>query len=674
MSRWGGAQQLLAVLALLGACDVSEDAPADAPGVQPVAEVQQAEITQDNCNIGDESLPSYARSCADAMGGIDVPGFDCTKGVEVPDTQGDGLPYPDETCDRPNVLNGKCDPGSKFQVLVDKKNAKNQRVVMVAHCRHKGQATDKFSDVAVIAYNYSTGDTCFFQDKAPGSVNEPIAPAPKDDSTNAFWGTPAYTAGINCVGCHDNGPFVRSPYLTQLKGTPVTEASGMELQPIVLAQAAAAAKSPPAILPGSRDILWNSTQPYRFVGKNFQGWKAYAISLHKPGGASNQCTSCHRMGISSVESGGNVAFTPGYGTAQSFGLLATGKGAFAQEHKNPHVGSGAPLTSPIWMLPSQQSYSQASFDDAKAIQDCAKLIVAGKQLPPECGYAQYAQGNTCDGSGITVTVNGGTGSTPTNNPTTDVVDIPAGGKVAFGGWVTLHGPFIEASTNIPYGSAGFDGTFASLDVVNGAFQARAGWDGPPANPARAGAGGDLAFTRYEEIAGVPANPSCGYGGGTPLADLPATQFLSKVQVDTGLKFIDVPTTFIGNLSRINEKDFFGIKEVGANSELRRQISKVGAFQSEAFAYNCSGWTPTFSVLHKGTTGDTELIAAPNGKKHRCILTGISGNWATTAAGGTVQPYAQIYSSGTSIRLRVVPATGAPADVISAEASCIQIQP
>jgi hypothetical protein len=206
----------------------------------------------------------------------------------------------------------------------------------------------------------------------------------------------------------------------------------------------------------------------------------------------------------------------------------------------------------------------------------------------------------------------------------------------------------------------------------GHFQEKAGWDGPPANPPRPGAGGTVAYTLYSEISGVPANPSCGYGGGTNLNDLPGTNLFLKKQVDTGLKWIDAPTTFIGNLSFVLEKDFFGVRESGPASYLQRMISKQGAFESQAFAYNCSGWVPTFSVLHKGTSGDVELIAAPNAKKHRCILTGISGNWSATSNNGTVQPYAEIYTSDQSTRLRAVPSIST--EPVYAEASCIQIQP
>lgn len=669
---------LLGGAALLAAC--GPESPRDANDrldPQQIGQTAAPLTTSDGCQIGDESLPSYARKCKAAMGGLDMPPIDCTKGTEVPDTQGDGQAYPNETCDRPNVLNGECDPGSKFQVLLDKVAPNNQRVVMVAHCRHKNASKDKFKDVAAIAYNFTTGDTCFFQDKAPDIEDTATPPLPVDDANNDFWATPFNVVGMNCVGCHDNGPFIRSPYLTQLKGTPTTESGGAELAPIVMAQAIAAAHSPPSILPGSRDPSWNSTQPYRFVGANFQGWKAYALSVQKsavPNMPSNECMNCHRMGISSTETFGQFSWFPGSGTSQKFGLLATGDGADRQLHKNPHVGTpNAAATSPIWMLPSQEKYDSTIFSEAKLVQSCAKSIVAGGALPVGCGYAQYAQGDTCQGPGITVTVNGGTVGTTSTDPHVDVIDVPAGPNVAFGGWTMLRGPFVEKSTNVKYGGAGFDGTIAALRVVGNPahFQVSAGWAGPPANPPRPGAGGKVDFTLYSEIKGVPANPSCGYGGGTDLVDLPGTSLFLQKQVDSGLKWIDAPTTFIGNLSFVLEKDFYGVRESGSASLFERMISKQGAFEGQAFAYGCAGWSPTFSVLHKSTASDIELIAAPNAKKHRCILTGISGDWSATRNNGTVQPYAEIYSSGQSTRLRVAPTTGN--DRVYAEASCIQIQ-
>jgi len=629
----------------------------------------------DGCEIGNEELPTYVEKCRIAMGGIEVPAFDCNKGVEVPDTQGDGAPYPSETCDRPNVLNGACDPGSKFQVLVDEANAVKQRVVIVAHCRRKGSTPGRFQDVAVIAYNYATGDTCFFQDRAPSVEDTGDVPAPKNDPGGAFWGQPSYVAGINCVGCHDNGPFIRSPYLTQLKGTPTTESGGTELSEIIAAQADAASRSPQAILPGSRDGSWNSFQPYRFVGANFQGWKAYSMSVQKsayPNRSQNMCTSCHRMGISSNESGGFLAWSSG-GTSLMFGPLATGDGGSRQSHKNPHTGTpGEPRTSPIWMLPNQTTYDPTAFAEAELVRDCAKDATNGGSNASGCGYAQYAQGNTCPGPALTATVNGATAGRPSNDPHVDIVDVPAGGDVAFGGWVSLHGPFVEFSKNVPYGQAGFDGTIAALVTSGNHYQLRAGWDGPPSSSPRAGAGGKAEFTTFNEISGMPFNPSC-WLNKIDLSDLTATSSYDKAAVDSGQQLVDVPTTFIGNLSFRIERDSFGVRVSGADTLLERRISQPGAFEGEAFAYGCGGWKPTYSVVGAGTASDIELIAAPNGAKHRCFLTRISGDWSKTSPDAAIQPYAEIYRSGQSIRLRAVSA--APGnDPVFAEASCIQIQP
>jgi hypothetical protein len=529
--------------------------------------------------------------------------------------------------------------------------------------------------VAVIAYNYATGDTCFFQDKAPSAEDTADVPAPKDDPGGAFWGQPSFVAGINCVGCHDNGPFVRSPYLTQLKGTPMTESSGTELPAIVAAQADAASRTPRAILPGSRDSSWNSSQPYRFVGANFQGWKAYSLSVQKsayPNRSQNMCTSCHRMGISSNESGGFLSWS-GTGTSHRFGLLATGEGTSRQQHKNPHTGTpGEPRTSPIWMLPNQTSYDGTAFAEAELVRDCAKDAANGGSNATGCGYAQFAQGNTCPGPALTATVNGATASRPSNDPHVDIVDVPAGGDVAFGGWVSLHGPFVEFSKNVAYGQAGFDGTIASLVTVGNHYQLRAGWDGPPSSSPRAGAGGKAEFTAFSEINGMPITPSC-WLNAVDLSDLAAASSYDKAAVDSGQQLVDVPTTFIGNLSFRLERDFFGIRISGSDTLLERRISEPGAFEGRAFAYGCSGWKPTYSVVGAGTTGDVELIAAPNGAKHRCFLSRISGDWSKTSPDATIQPFAEIYRSGQSIRMRAVSAV-AGNDPVYAEATCIQIQP
>ena len=102
-----------------------------------------------------DTLSEYAAKC-DAATGIHVPEFNCDAGTEVPG-QGD---VPATTpnaahCDRPNVLNRHCDPGSKFQVLP----GGTADAVAVVHCRKVGLpiAGSEYNDIAVIQYNKKNG-------------------------------------------------------------------------------------------------------------------------------------------------------------------------------------------------------------------------------------------------------------------------------------------------------------------------------------------------------------------------------------------------------------------------------------------------------------------------------------------------------------------------------------
>ena len=70
-----------------------------------------------------DTLEQYAKKC-DAPVGATVPAFHCDAGSLVPKGNTNGLHYgPGLICDRPNVLNHECDPGSMFQVLLDNQNA-----------------------------------------------------------------------------------------------------------------------------------------------------------------------------------------------------------------------------------------------------------------------------------------------------------------------------------------------------------------------------------------------------------------------------------------------------------------------------------------------------------------------------------------------------------------------
>ena len=70
--------------------------------------------------------------------------------------------------------------------------------------------------------------------------------------------------------------------------------------------------------------------------------------------------------------------------------------------------------------------------------------------------------------------------------------------------------------------------------------------------------------------------------------------------------------------------------------------------------------------------DVELVPFPQSRDAVCFLTGISGAWSSTRAGGAEQPYAEIYlGPGDELRLRVGPWDST--DRVGAYASCIKVR-
>ncbi|WP_163999560.1 hypothetical protein [Pyxidicoccus caerfyrddinensis] len=257
-----------------------------------------------------DALQEYAQQCDQAIG-VTVPDFSCENGTIVPTKH-----HVAGKCDQPNRLNRECDPNSRFQVLSNTTTA-----FVVAHCRKRGLGAGRYGDIAVIQYNKKNGATCFYQ--ALGDLDGNVK-APSQGTAAWTWLPPSQTANINCAGCHDNGPLIRSPYLTQVTGANA--------------------------LPGKGDYTFNSKQPYRFIGADFASWKAYKVEV-----AGNPCLGCHRMATNHTNGT--------RGTALDLGIRAT---AVSEDAKNPHSPD-----SPIWMMPGQVSFSQASADAAAAIKACA---------------------------------------------------------------------------------------------------------------------------------------------------------------------------------------------------------------------------------------------------------------------------------------------------------------
>ncbi|THJ17241.1 MAG: hypothetical protein CAF42_002345 [Nitrospira sp. CG24B] len=311
-----------------------------------------------------DELAAYAKEC-DAAIGVTVSDFDVDSrlGTTVPTTNltPANATYPNGTCDRPNVLNGKCDPGSRFRVLVDTADA-----YVVAHARKMGLSQGEYGDVAVIQHNKVNGATCFYQGALADfnlSHKADVKAPSKGVGNPTFWMTPTQIVNSKfpCGSCHDNGPIIRSPYLAQITG--------------------------PNQLPGAGDVTFNSDgQPYSFVGADFSPWKAYKVEV-SVNGISNTCNGCHRMGVNNVS---NTGIVPNNGTALDLGIKATAdsNAANSQESKNPHS-----VDSPIWMVPGQTTFQQASFDAAQAIKQCADQFRSGAPLPnsASCRITQFTR-------------------------------------------------------------------------------------------------------------------------------------------------------------------------------------------------------------------------------------------------------------------------------------------
>ena len=285
-----------------------------------------------------DTLKEYDDKCTKAIGEA-VPTFDCNTGTLVPTTNASG-----GSCDRPNVLNGECDPGSYFKVI---KNS--EKVAIVAMCRKKGNdATQElYGDIAVIQHNKETGATCFYQ-APPNRPNPPLSGhvlAPSGVDGKWRWLEPADTAEIGCGECHDNGPILRTPYLSQITGKDA--------------------------LPTGLNA-YNAF--YKFVGDDFKKWKAWAITVDH-----NNCNKCHRMGLSSIRGTSSGGQPRDGGTSIKFGIIAT---SATQSSRNS--------TMPPWMQPGSTAANPTDQASAAAIKECAEKFRAGAKFPTGCHVHQYA--------------------------------------------------------------------------------------------------------------------------------------------------------------------------------------------------------------------------------------------------------------------------------------------
>ena len=624
---------------------------------------QTGTLTGDICPSGlkSDSLQEFARKCSDAVG-EDVPAFDCDAGTAVPENHFTGGTYPNGDCDAPNVLNGKCDPGSRFQVL-----KQTSDVEIVGHCRKKGNADHQYGDIAVIQYNKKNGAICFYQALGDGLPAKVTAPSAGNGSGQFPWLDPSVTAGINCVQCHDSGPFIRSLYLAQLRNEPKNRLPGTN----------------PGAGPWDQRFSWNQTLPLSFVGNDFQSWKTFALSIT---GAGSGCLGCHRLGFSET----NGTFNVGSGTAQNFALIATAK---TQSHKNPHS-----TDAPIWMTPGQITYSAANETEAQAAAACAQAITTklnnpGAPDPPQgCQFAQFGHGNSCTGGPIQVVLNGATQSDPTGGRTDVTVPLgscsdPSQCPPGLCYWRSVHGPFWQNTPfAVPIADVAYRGSFIRIFGENGLWKSRAFSDvtGLPPN---APPGGTAECTNYNEIAAVPDVSKC-FANQFVLIDKDGTTPSGSTDATVaGATTANVLSGYIGNIAQTNaglaatheQPDLLRVFESSAKVQLVQLHNakpasplKIGPLQGESWTNGCVSWTAEYLAKDVHTTSDVQLLDPVQTKNARCFITGVTGAWSSTRNNATIQPFAEIYlGASQEARLRVSPTSGG--DQVGAYASCIKLK-
>jgi len=206
----------------------------------------------------------YGSACAADIGAIEM--FDCAAGATVPVTV-NGVPVTDhapETCHRPAPLNngegsdGQC---ATFSRILNLSTDSAQIAVMCRQKLVRAQGSTDFDEIDVIAHNPNTGATCWFQAKADagGVVSGQNVPSPTAATDNSVWETPEAVVADGCGVCHDNDPFMYSPFVGQVWAHVPVDPFG----------------------------------PYAHVdpGYGFSAWPTHSMDMRD-----NTCVGCHRIG------------------------------------------------------------------------------------------------------------------------------------------------------------------------------------------------------------------------------------------------------------------------------------------------------------------------------------------------------------------------------------------
>ena len=329
--------------------------------------------------------------------------------------------------------------------------------------------------------------------------------------------------------------------------------------------------------------------------------------------------------------------------------------------------------------------------------NCARAITeygnnASAPLPPAgCNWVQFGQGNTCRRAPIRVVCNGSTQSAPVPGRVDITCDVPvcSSGDCPYGFcyWTSVHGPFWQTSKgSVPIAAPDYRGSFVRIYGEGGYWKSRIFSDAtglPPSAPP----GGTVECTNFDEIVKIPNTKKC-FSSLSGLTDVDGSQTFDSKALGKAGEAIYVLSGLIGNIAQANSQfawDYLRILDEEPTALLAQQHDlsplsplQVGPLTGESWANQCADWAPDFVAKDMYSESDIQLVPYPQSKDVRCFITGVTGAWSSTRAGGTVQPYAQIYSGpAKDLRLRVSPGTvsgtAPPPDRVGAYASCIKLK-
>lgn len=214
-----------------------------------------------------QTYSDYAFVCSQKVGNI--PAFSCADGVEIPVTVNGAVPSaysPGMTCDRPSLLpngsdsDGQCVPGSR---IVNLSEGAKQISVMCRQKHIRPAGSMRFDEIDVIAHNRNTGATCWFQSSALSgtTIDGTTIPSPTDPASSRFFNAPDRVVHDGCGACHDNDPFMYSPFVGQVWG----------------------------------HVPQNPFGPYYHVDVDGLGFDKWPTTQILP--RDSTCTGCHRIGV-----------------------------------------------------------------------------------------------------------------------------------------------------------------------------------------------------------------------------------------------------------------------------------------------------------------------------------------------------------------------------------------